>query len=130
MPPSLGARPIDGGEPVEARRHFFLRGFTFGLAALQSRDRSIIARTRSGSSLSVTAPGSVVGMWDAMRLGQVITNLLSNAIKFGAGKPIELSIAEEAGDVRLVVTDHGIGIPAEKLKDVFEPFARAVSAGA
>jgi signal transduction histidine kinase len=60
-----------------------------------------------------------------------VTNLLSNAMKFGAGKPIEITVEEApAGTGRLVVTDHGIGIPSDRLQSIFERFERACSARA
>ncbi|WP_433934324.1 AAA family ATPase [Sorangium cellulosum] len=82
---------------------------------------------QSGSAVSVRAEPSVVGSWDRSRLEQVISNLLDNALKFGAGAPIEIAVARRDGTAELVVQDHGIGIPAERLPHVFERFERAVS---
>ncbi|XXR90306.1 AAA family ATPase [Sorangium sp. So ce406] len=82
---------------------------------------------QSGSTVSVRAEPSVVGSWDRSRLEQVISNLLDNALKFGAGAPIEIAVARRNGTAELVVQDHGIGIPAERLPHVFERFERAVS---
>jgi signal transduction histidine kinase len=79
---------------------------------------------RTGSSLSVITGGRPVGQWDRIRLNQVVTNLLSNAIKFGLGKPIEIHIKEQDGISTLVVKDHGIGIPAEMVARIFDPFER------
>jgi len=84
--------------------------------------------SRSGSSLSFEAEPHVVGHWDRGRVEQVVTNLLTNAIKFGEGKPIEVTVSLREGQARLMVRDHGIGIPRERLQAVFEPFERAVSA--
>jgi PAS domain S-box-containing protein len=83
--------------------------------------------TRSRSPLSMAMAGSVQGTWDRARLDQVVANLISNAIKFGLGRPIEVSISSTNGVARLVVRDHGIGIPREKQEQIFEPFERAVS---
>ncbi|XXX50818.1 AAA family ATPase (plasmid) [Sorangium sp. So ce119] len=82
---------------------------------------------QSGSTVSVRAEPSIVGSWDRSRLEQVISNLLDNALKFGAGAPIEIAVARRDGTAELVVQDHGIGIPAERLPHVFERFERAVS---
>jgi signal transduction histidine kinase len=71
--------------------------------------------------------GRVVGRWDRLRLEQVIISLLGNAMKFGAGKPIEVQVLAWQGHARLVVKDHGMGIPAEEQSRIFERLARAVS---
>jgi PAS domain S-box-containing protein len=82
---------------------------------------------KAGSAVSLDAPEPVVGSWDRMRLEQVVTNLLTNAFKFGAGKPIELSVARRDGIGVLTVVDHGIGISAEDLERIFRRFEQAVS---
>ena len=81
----------------------------------------------TGPRLSIDAAGPVTGRWDPIRLRQVVVSLLSNAMKFGAGQPIEIRISSEQNIARLSVTDHGIGIPKEDQKRIFERFARAVS---
>ena len=83
---------------------------------------------RSGSSLSVSTRGDLVGFWDRTRLGQVVTNLVSNAIKYGLGKPIEVDARGESEIATLAVHDHGIGIDPRQREHIFDPFARAVSA--
>jgi len=82
---------------------------------------------RSGSSLTVTAPGQLVGHWDRSRLDQVISNLLSNAIKFGLGTPIEITIGTRGERAVLCVKDHGMGIEPEIRGRLFKPFERGVS---
>jgi PAS domain S-box-containing protein len=81
----------------------------------------------SGSSLSVSTEGRLVGEWDRFRLEQVVTNLISNAIKFGLGKPISISVSAHHGTVALVVKDQGIGIAPDMLERIFLPFERAVA---
>jgi PAS domain S-box-containing protein len=95
--------------------------------------REVVSRlapefTRSGSSLSMAMQGALVGVWDRSRIEQVIANLLSNAIKFGLGKAIEVRLKGDAERASLVVTDHGIGIEADRRDAIFEPFERAVEA--
>ncbi|MDI1477312.1 GAF domain-containing sensor histidine kinase [Polyangium sp. y55x31] len=87
------------------------------------------ARVRCPLSFRFHQP--VMGFWDRSKLEQVVTNLLSNALKFGAGKPIEITVEEAPPGIgRLVVTDHGIGIPPDRIARIFERFERAVPAQA
>jgi signal transduction histidine kinase len=63
---------------------------------------------------------------DHRRLAQALDSLLSNAIKFSApGGCVETRVTpDEAGGLRLVISDTGIGIRAEDLPRVFEPFTQ------
>jgi PAS domain S-box-containing protein len=79
-------------------------------------------------AVHLAMPAGIVGDWDRLRLGQVVTNLLTNAIKYGAGKPIEVKVEATADGGRLSVTDHGIGVAAEDLERIFGRFERAVPA--
>jgi signal transduction histidine kinase len=82
----------------------------------------------AGCQVTVQAPAQLRGQWDEVRLEQVVTNLLSNALKFGRGGPVLLALSELPGDrVRLVIEDHGIGIPPDRLPHIFGRFERAVS---
>jgi PAS domain S-box-containing protein len=93
--------------------------------------REVVARhaaeLSSGTTLHLEAPAPVPGRWDRFRLDQVLTNLLSNAVKFGAGKPVEIQVNAASGRARLVVRDHGIGIPEDVQQRIFRPFERGVS---
>ncbi|ABM61430.1 ATP-binding protein [Halorhodospira halophila] len=75
-------------------------------------------------------PRMLIG--DSLRLTQVLSNLLSNAIKFTPrGGTVELNLHEvgeaddDAAHVRFQVRDSGIGMDAEQLKRIFQPFEQA-----
>ncbi|MBA4106142.1 MAG: hypothetical protein C0485_10310 [Pirellula sp.] len=62
---------------------------------------------------------------DAARLTQVFSNLLNNAAKFTPANGRIVVSAERSGDdVVATVTDSGVGIPADKLEQVFELFVQ------
>ena len=62
---------------------------------------------------------------DPTRLTQVIGNLLNNSAKYSPnGGLITLSAWREADQVVLQVEDQGLGIPADKLEEVFEMFSQ------
>jgi len=74
------------------------------------------------------APSQFVG--DADRIRQVVANLASNAVKFTHAGHV-LIAAECAGrdgstaEIRITVTDTGIGIPQDKIAALFEKFTQA-----
>ncbi len=81
-----------------------------------------------GISADENIPRFLTG--DPVRLGKVLISLADNAIKFTEyGKiTVRAELMEYAGDrvtLRFSVSDTGIGIPAEKLSFLFEPFTQA-----
>jgi len=63
---------------------------------------------------------------DEGRLSQVVTNLLENAAKYtDPGGEIRVALERQDNGVTLSVRDNGIGIDAEDLEHVFEPFTQA-----
>ena len=82
-----------------------------------------------GLQLDSTVPPGLAVLADPIRLSQVVANLLSNAIKFtpAGGGVIRVSAALEPGAVVLTVSDPGIGIPADRLEDIFADFTQVES---
>ena len=62
---------------------------------------------------------------DRSRLEQILLNLLTNAVKFTElGGKIRMTSSPTNGQVRVEVADTGIGIPAESLSTIFDPFVQ------
>jgi PAS domain S-box-containing protein len=69
--------------------------------------------------------GEVVGTWDVTRLEQVVFNVLDNALKYSSeGDRISARLWLEGDEARIDVSDTGLGIPADQLELIFEPFHR------
>lgn len=67
---------------------------------------------------------------DPNRLRQILVNLLGNAVKFTEEGEVFLGMdlvdkKEERIEIRFRVRDTGIGIPKERIKDIFTPFSQA-----
>lgn len=88
----------------------------------------------AGKSLSLQAsvdPAiSASHRFDRLRLGQILGNLVGNALKFTAqgSVTVQLESAGRSGGkehLRLVVRDTGIGIPADRVDKLFQPYVQA-----
>ncbi|HYY94159.1 MAG TPA: ATP-binding protein, partial [Pyrinomonadaceae bacterium] len=65
---------------------------------------------------------------DRAKLRRVLVNLVSNALKFTPkGGRVRMSAAREGTFVRVSVSDTGVGIPAEDVRDIFDKYAQARS---
>lgn len=64
---------------------------------------------------------------DPLKMKQIIGNLISNAIKYTIEGQICFSAGLENGHLVFRVEDSGIGIPSNKLDEIFKPFVRTDS---
>jgi signal transduction histidine kinase len=83
------------------------------------------------ANLSLTVrnpPDQLILYGDERMLKQMLLNLLSNACKFTpSGGRIECSVSVDAAGIAFAVSDTGIGIPAEQIDHVLQPFAQVES---
>ena len=78
-----------------------------------------------GCELRLERAESIIGVWDAFRIEQVLANLLTNAMRYGAGKPVWVSVTSCADGACIEVRDNGIGISPQSLERIFCQFERA-----
>jgi signal transduction histidine kinase len=94
-----------------------------GLAARVARD----ARASSARhEVQLLAPATLVVPGDAVCLEQALRNLVDNAVKYsphGGVVTIELSAAGQ--HARIVVADHGLGVPPEQREQIFDRYHQA-----
>ncbi|MBZ0300800.1 MAG: response regulator [Anaerolineae bacterium] len=62
---------------------------------------------------------------DEVRIERVMSNVLQNALSYSPrGAAINLKLEDHDTEVHIVVQDQGVGIPAERLDQLFDPFDR------
>ena len=110
-----------------------------GSVVLEPRDfslrelcRDLLATLRLGAAtkgldLALDYPEELPEFFlgDALRLQQVLLNLLGNAIKFTEQGQVRLVVRHPGQTLRVDVVDTGIGIPADRLERIFDPFSQA-----
>ena len=83
--------------------------------------------TQAGSPVLLRLRPEVVGHWDRVRIGQVITNLLSNAIKFGCGRPSRSSWTPTRTAPACRCGTPARGSCPQEQERIFQRFERATS---
>ncbi|WP_162274311.1 PAS domain S-box protein [Paenibacillus crassostreae] len=88
---------------------------------------TIAEKKKIGMSAFINPNVPYVCMGDPERLKQVLINLIGNAVKFTFSGEISISVeltprTDHNMDLKFLIKDTGIGIPQEKVKNLFEPF--------
>ena len=92
-------------------------------AELASSFRSLIERARM--SLIVDCPPLPEAIYADLEMWEkIVLNLLSNAFKFTLSGTIAVRLKNVENNVKLTVSDTGVGIPSEELPHLFERFHR------
>jgi PAS domain S-box-containing protein len=114
---------IEAGEMTFENIPFNLKAViddTIKLLKSQIESKNIEFKYHYSSSL----PAGLVG--DSTRLQQIIINLIGNALKFTEKGEIALTLSRtEDNMLKILVDDTGIGIPKNKLNDIFMKFTQA-----
>jgi signal transduction histidine kinase len=78
-----------------------------------------------GLEFALDAAGAYRG--DSVRLRQILSNLVSNALKFTAEGSVVINVTRDGERIRVVVSDTGVGIPADRIGLLFDKFVQADS---
>ncbi len=118
---------IEAGKMVIEETPFKLREEMDATVSL-FRPRALEKGLKINFNADKNVPDSIIG--DPFRLKQVISNLIGNAIKFTYEGRIELIVEKVKNNngyltLLFAIEDTGIGIPKEKLNDIFGSFSQA-----
>lgn len=121
----LDIAKIEAGKIVLETATFDFPAFLQGMIepmAFRARQKGVELVLSAAPDL----PGHVRG--DEKRLRQVLLNLISNAVKFTGQGRITLEVRYEGEKTHFEVADTGIGISADALASIFNPFEQGVDA--
>ncbi|MCL5962559.1 MAG: ATP-binding protein, partial [Chloroflexi bacterium] len=108
--------------PLELRR--------VDLASLAEEEVQEAAHASERHQIILCRPGPMLVDADPDLIRRVLLTLLDNAIRFSPqGGRIEVTATPEDGTALVSVRDHGLGIPKERQRYVFEPFYEPFPAG-
>ncbi|MCP4105922.1 MAG: PAS domain S-box protein [Desulfobacteraceae bacterium] len=117
---TLDLSKIEAGKLDLKRADFHLPAFLKGIAdiiEIKARQKGIHFKYEVASDV----PEGVYG--DEKYLSQILLNLLGNAVKYTEKGDVDLIISQQADNtIRFTVKDTGIGIPNEKIRELFLPF--------
>jgi signal transduction histidine kinase/DNA-binding response OmpR family regulator len=125
----LDLSKIEAGKMAVESVRFPLRATieeTADLMALRAHEKGL-------DLVTVLDPGMAgMAIGDPTRLRQVVSNLVSNAIKFTEEGEVVIRVSETrpgpgSVELRVAVTDTGLGISAEQQKNLFQPFMQVDS---
>jgi PAS domain S-box-containing protein len=109
-------------ERIACAAHIVVRDVVH-IMGVRAQQKGITLRVEFPQDLPATV------LTDASRLRQIVTNLVGNALKFTAqgGVTVTLRLLPDAASPLLAIdiADSGIGIAADKLEAIFEPFVQA-----
>ncbi len=94
------------------------------MLSLKAKNKNLYLKTVADDHLPAVLKG------DAIRLTQILMNIVGNGLKFTheGGVTLEVNEVSRKGKkifIRFMVSDAGIGIESEKLKNIFERFQQA-----
>ena len=88
-------------------------------------------KLKAGKQVDITTniPENIAVFADRTHFYNILGNLIDNAVKYSGDKPAEISVSAEMlpNEIRVSVTDNGIGISDTNLQHIFDKFYRVPS---
>ncbi len=111
-----------------------LENTEFDLNDIMGESVSLLSQRANEKGLKIVtniAEGTITSLiGDPTRLRQIFLNLMSNAVKFSDHGSVRIDVStkeqkDESVVLKASVTDEGIGIPADRIGELFQPFTQA-----
>ena len=88
-------------------------------------DSASLEGQAAGTEVALSGPARCLMKLDSGLIQRAIENVIRNAIKYTApDTTVDVAIEAQPDSVRIVVDDHGFGVPEESIDRIFEPFFR------
>jgi signal transduction histidine kinase/CheY-like chemotaxis protein len=95
----------------------------FPLGPLLERMQSTFAAEAEKKGLRLRiVPTRLAGRSDPVLLERIVLNLVANAVRYTNRGGVVIGCRRRGADVRIEIWDSGIGIPADKRRDIFQEF--------
>jgi signal transduction histidine kinase len=104
-----------------------LRSFRFADLADEIRAEMADESEKPGVALVFDVPNGLSVCSDAIKLKVIVRNLVDNALKFTANGSVTVAAVRQDGGLAVSVTDTGVGISADVLPIIFDPFRQGES---
>lgn len=123
----LNFSQIESGEITQQKSDFDLTNLVHHVDEF-IKERALAKKLHYSSHVDPNIPSPLMG--DADKLEQILINLVANAIKFTAKGRVSLeaqllNTLSDRIELKLTVTDTGIGIEPSKSEQIFKPFEQA-----
>jgi two-component system sensor histidine kinase SenX3 len=96
-----------------------------GAIIREAIERTVVIAEAKNITINAKYPDDVLVMGDGELLTVAVKNLLENAIQYSdSSQQVGVGVTTRNGHVDIIVTDQGVGIPADEQPRVFERFYR------
>ena len=89
---------------------------------LRQTAEEVLNDTGRADQIKVEGSRWVYAMADRQRVQQILMNLLDNAVKHSRSDDIKIKVRQSDKGAEMEVVDHGVGIPPERIAQIFDPF--------